>query len=338
MTAPPPRPALVAVLCVALGLVGSAPAAAQAGDAAERRAYVEGRFVRALTLHAVGDEGAAAAALDEVLELRPDAAAVYDARADVALARGETTDALFYAERAAALAPASGHVRLRLAQAYARAGRPAEAAAAAEAARDLSPGDPAVWGTLADLYDALGRDADERAALAAWTRLRDTPEARLRLSALAEAAGDPDEAREQARAARRLAPSDPPVLRRLAALDRPAPPRPNAGAGADRRPESPGGVGALLALVEADPRRLDVWAQVLEALAASADPRAGAVADDALLLFPAVPSVAAPAAEAYLAAGRPADARRAAERALATLGDGDAAVRARLDAVLDATD
>ena len=327
------RPALAVLLATA-----AASASAQPRDAAERRAYVEGRFVRALTAHATGDDDAAAEALDEVLELRPDDAAAYDARADVARARGETTDALFYAERAAALSPTSGVLRLRLAGAYAGAGRLGEATAAAEAARDLAPGDPAVWETLADLYGRLGRDADERAALAAWTRLDDTVAARLRLSALAEAAGDGAGAREQALAARRLAPSDPAVRRRVAALDRPAPPPASGGAGSTGGVEVAGDVDALLALVEADPRRLDVWAQALGALAASADPRAGAVADDALLLFPVVPAVAAPAAEAYLAAGRPADARRAAERALATLGDGDGALRARLDAVLAATD
>ena len=325
------RPALAVLLATA-----AASASAQPRDAAERRAYVEGRFVRALTAHATGDDDAAAEALDEVLELRPDDAAAYDARADVARARGETTDALFYAERAAALSPTSGVLRLRLARAYAGAGRLGEATAAAEAARDLAPDDPAVWETLADLYGRLDRDADERAALAAWTRLDDTVAARLRLSALAEAAGDDAGAREQALAARRLAPSDPAVRRRVAALDRPAPAPDDAGGTGGA--EAAGDVDALLALVEADPRRLDVWARALDALAASADPRAGAVADDALLLFPAVPAVAAPAAEAYLAAGRPADARRAAERALATLGDGDGALRARLDAVLAATD
>ena len=340
---PPPRPARSWPALIALALVAAGSAAAQTGDAAERQAYVEGRFVRALTFHAVGDDGAAAAALDEVLTLRPDDPAVYDARAEVALARGETADALFYAERAVALAPDAAPLRLGLARAHAGAGRLAEAVAAAEAARGLAPGDPAVWETLAGLYARTDQAEAERGALAAWTRLDDTVPARLRLSALHEAAGDPAAARDHALAARRLAPGDPAVLRRLAALDRPAPsdaapPRPDAAGGV----ETESGVDALLQIVEADPRRLDVWARALQALAAAADPRAGAVADDALLLFPAVPAVAAPAAEAYLAAGRPADARRAAERALAaldTLGDvADAdALRARLDRVLAAT-
>ena len=326
---------------LALLVTGAGAAAQPGGDAAERRAYVEGRFVRALTFHAVGDEGAAAAALDEVLELRPDDPAAYDARAEVALARGETTDALFYAERAVALAPDAAPLRLGLARALAGAGRPRDAVGAAEAARDLAPDDPAVWEALAGLYARTDQPEAEREALTAWTRLDDTAPARLRLSSLYEADGDGAAARDQALAARRLAPGDPAVLRRLATLDRPAPaaqapaapPRPDAATNAE------GGVDALLAVVEADPRRLDVWARALQALAASADPRAGAVADDALLLFPAVPAVAAPAAEAYLAAGRSADARRAAERALAALGDApDAdALRARLDRVLAAT-
>ena len=327
---PTDRRALAALPLAAL--LVAAPAAGQGGSGpadAERGAYVEGRFVRALTAHAVGDAAAAAEALDEVLELRPDDAAAYDARAEVALAQGATTDALFYAERAVALAPGSAPLRLGLARALAGAGRLADAAGAAEAARGLAPDDPHVLEALAGLYGRLGRDDAERESLAAWARLSDTVAARLRLSALAEAAGDADEARAQAAAARRLSPSDPDVLRRLAALDRPAP-------GAAPPPPG-GGVDALLAVVEADPRRIDVWAEALAVLAAAADPRAGAVADDALLLFPAVPSVAAPAAEAYLAAGRPADARRAAQRALATLGDGDGPLRARLDAVLAAT-
>ena len=59
-----------------------------------------------------------------------------------------------------------------------------------------------------------------------------------------------------------------------------------------------------LAIVAADPRRLDAWADALTALAAAADPRAAETADEATLLFPTVPSILAPAAEAYLAAGR----------------------------------
>ncbi|MDT0630972.1 tetratricopeptide repeat protein [Rubrivirga litoralis] len=350
---PLPRPALLALV---LGAAGAA--AAQPRDAAEQRAYVEGRFVRALTFHAVGDDGAAAAALDEVLALRPDDPAVYDARAEVALARGEAADALFYAERAAALAPASADVRLGLARALDRAGRPVEAVEAAEAARSLAPDDPAVWEELAGLYARAGRGDAEREALAAGVRLHDTAAARLRLSALYERAGDAEAALDAARAAQRLAPDDPTARRRVAALA--APPRPDATADAAPPAAEGGAVGgeaavgqtaeggaesvdALLATVEADPRRLDVWARALQALAASGDPRAGAVADDALLLFPAVPAVATPAAEAYFAAGRPADARRAAERARAALdAQGDAPdaddLRARLDRVLAATD
>lgn len=217
-----PTPPYSALAVLAL-LLAVGPATAQPGDAAERRAYVEGRFVRALTFHAVGDDGAAAAALDELLELRPDDAAVYDARAEVALTRGEPTDALFYAERAVALAPDSAPFRRRLAAAHAGAGRLRDAVEAAEAARDLAPTDPASWQALAGLYRRADRADAEREALAAWVRLSDTAPARLRLSTLYEADGDESAALDQARAARRLAPGDPDVLRRLAALDRPAP-------------------------------------------------------------------------------------------------------------------
>ena len=345
---PPPRPTRPLALAVVLAF--AAPAAAAQPNAAERQARVEGLFVRALTAHAAGDDTAAAAALDEVLALRPGDPAVYDARAEVALARGETADALFYAERAAALAPGAGPFHLRLAQTRALAGQTAAALDAAETARALSPGDPAVWEALAGLYAQAGRDDAERDALVAWVRLDDTAAARLRLSALHEAAGDDAAALANALAARRLAPSDPAVLRRLAALrPEPAPPRPDAASNAEGEAVAGGAaasdVDALLRTVEADPRRLDAWADALEALAAAGDPRAGTVADDALLLFPAVASVAAPAAEAYLAADRPADARRAAERALTALdamGDGvpgqDAdALRARLRRVLAST-
>ena len=97
---------------------------------------------------------------------------------------------------------------------------------------------------------------------------------------------------------------------------------------------------ALLAEIDDDPRQIDRWALALQALAQTADPRAGATADDALLLFASVPSVLVGAAEAYAAAGRTDDGLAAAQRAadaLDLLGDDlpDApALRARLDAVL----
>ena len=97
---------------------------------------------------------------------------------------------------------------------------------------------------------------------------------------------------------------------------------------------------ALLAEVDADPRRVDAWALALQALARTADPRAGATADDALLLFSSSLPVVTAAAEAYAAAGRADDARQTAQRGLSLLdvvGDSvpdTAALRTRLDAVL----
>lgn len=336
----PPRPLLVALLAALAGTAGAQP-----GDPGERRAHVEGLFVRALTAHALGDAAAAIEALDEVLELSPDDPAAYDARADVAEAQGQTADAVFYAERAVELAPDVSAFHLRLARVRAEAGRIDDALEAAEAAQALAPGDPAVWEATAELAARAGRDDVERDALTAWVRLHDTAAARLRLSAVHEVSGDADAALDHALAARRLAPADPAALRRVAALQAPtATPPPSPSSGGAAAGSAGEDVDALLRTVEADPRRLDAWAQVLQALAEAGDPRAGTVADDALLLFSSVPAVATSAAEAYLAAGRPADARRAADRALAALdtladdlSDADA-LRARLQRILSATD
>lgn len=163
------------------------------------------------------------------------------------------------------------------------------------------------------------------------------------MSTLAERRGDLDDALAQAQAAAHLAPSETAVQRRLADLrrDTAAPPSGDASDGpslftAGRFADA---ADALLAEIGADPRQVDRWALALQALAQTADARAGATADDALLLFPSVPSVLVGAAEAFVAAGRTEDARDAARRAteaLDLLGDDlpDApALRARLDAL-----
>jgi predicted Zn-dependent protease len=327
--------------------------AAQAQDPAAR-ARDEGRFVRALTAHYLDDDSTAAQLLDEVLESRPGDPAVLDARAEVALALGRPADALFFAERAAERAPERAAAHLRLGEALRAAGQAGAAVEALETARRLAPTDPAPLVALAGLHAERGRADAERGALEALVAVGDTPAARLRLSVLYEEAGDLDGARAAARAAARLAPAEPAVRRRLDALAGPTAEPPSAAPAASGTPGAGAADGvalhaagryaeaadALLALLDDDPRRLDAWALALDALAQTTDPRAGAVADDALLLFPTVPSVLAPAAEAYLAAGRGADAAAAAQRgieALAALDPDEAEpLRARLERTLDA--
>ncbi|MEM1118668.1 MAG: tetratricopeptide repeat protein, partial [Bacteroidota bacterium] len=311
-----------------------------------QRAAAEGQFVRALTALRLGDNAEAARLLDEILRARPTDAAVLDARAEAALALADASSALFYAQQAAEQAPDEPSVHLRLAEAFRQTGDAASAVGALDTARRLDATDPAPLVALADLHAAAGDTEAERETLEALVRLGDTPAARLRLSVLYERAGDTERALDAARRAVRLAPGEPRLRDRVASLrspDVPAAPGPDASDvdgealhAAGRYAEA---ADALLDLVEREPRRLDAWALALDALARTGDPRAGATADDALLLFPSVPSVLAPAAEAYLAAGRSADARDAAERGLQALDilgdvDGADAFRARLQRAL----
>ena len=351
----PASPLRVAAL-LAVWLVA---ASATAQTDAASRAKAEGRFVRALTAQALGDESAAAGVLDEVLATAPDDPTVLLLRAEVA---STPADAVYYARQSADAAPDRADVWLGLARALREAGQPAGAADALDTAQRLAPDDLDVLLAVAELAAEQRDGARERDALERLVRIGDSVGARLRLSALAEAAGDLDQALDHARAAARLAPSDPTVRRRLAQLERPATDPAVADAPADASPppsDAPapaasrtGGAAlfaagryaeaadALLAELDEDPRRVDAWALVLQALARTADPRAGATADDALLLFASVPAVVVGAAEAYQAAGRDADARDTAQRgldALDWLGDAvpDAsALRARLDALL----
>ncbi len=326
-------------------LLSAAGASAQDGASAAKS---EGRFVRALTSLALEDYERAARSLDEVLAHAPDDPTVLAVRAEVAERMEAPADAVYFARRAADVAPDDARAWLTLASALRAARQPAEAADALDRALALAPTDPDALTAAADLAAERG-DADaETEALTALVRVGDTVAARLRLSALAEQAGDADQALAQARAAARLAPAEPAVARRLGALQRApatdAPTAPAAGGtdgpalfAAGRFAEA---ADALLAELDADPRQVDRWALALQALAQTADARAGATADDALLLFPSVPAVLAGAAEAYGAAGRADDARAVARRgldALDLLGDRlpDAdALRLRLDAVL----
>ncbi len=300
-------------------------AAQTPADAA--RAQAEGRLVRGLTEHALGNDSAAVRLYEAAAALAPASAGPLDALAEAYAALGRPTDALYHAGLAVRAAPENAGARLRLGTLQAQAGQRDAALATLEQARRLSPTDAATLTALAGLYRDAGRTADERAALEALAAFVPTAPMLLRL---AETAPDADARQNALAAAARLAPADPAVRARLAqSAALPAPSAGNAPAGS---------ADAALAIVADDPRRLDAWAEALTALAASRDPRAGTTADDATLLFPTVPSVLAPAAEAYLAAGRTADAARTARAGLAALDAApDAALRVRLDHVLSQT-
>lgn len=324
-----------------LAVAASAPASGQAGapPAEASQATAEGRLIRALTEHHLGNDSAAVRHLDAVLALRPGDGAALDALAEAYTALGRPTDALYHAGLAAAASPDEPAVHARLGALLVAAGQPDAALARYETARRLSPTDAATLLALADLHAAAGRGPAEREALEALVAVGETSGAWLRLATLYAAAREDELELAALRAAVRLAPGDPTARARLRAfvLDRidapPSTPVALPPAGAASADEA-------LAVVAADPRRLDAWAAALDALARTADPRAGDTADEATLLFPTVPSVLAPAADAYLAAGRPSDAARAARSGLTALGalpSGDpiaAALRARFDRVL----
>ena len=326
-------------LCLLL-LSVAAQAQVPPGEAARR----QGQFVRALTLLEADADSAAAQALDAVLEAEPDDPTVLAVRADAAARLGDAAGAVYFAQRAADAAPGRADAHLGLARALRLAGRLDRAAQALATARRLAPADLDVLLATVDVATEQNDLVTERDALGALVRIGDTVGARLRLSVLAERAGDRADAVAQAEAAGRLAPSEPAVARRLAEVaaqpERAAPGAAASGAALFERGRFAEAADALLAEIDADPRAVATWALALQALALTSDARAGATADDALLLFGSVPSVLAGAAEAYGAAGRTDDARATARRgldALALLGDAvpDApALRLRLDAVL----
>ncbi len=310
-------------------LLPTLAAAQTPADAA--RAQAEGRLVRGLTEHALGNDSAAVRLYEEAAAIAPGSAGPLDALAEAYTALGRPAEALYHAGLAVRAAPENAGARLRLGMLQAAAGGRADALASLEQARRLSPADAATLTALARVYRDAGRAGDERSALEALAATTPTVAALLRL---AETAPDAASLQAALAAANRLAPGDPNVRARLVQTATPtadASARGSASAGT----ASGGSADAALAIVSGDPRRLDAWAEALTALAATRDPRAGATADDATLLFPTVPSILAPAAEAYLAAGRSADAIRTARSGLAALDAApDAILRARLDRVL----
>ena len=304
------------------------------------RARLEGEFIRALTAQALGDDSTAARVLDGLLESGPDATLLL-VRSQVS---ADPAQSAYYAQLAADAAPGRADVQLGLAQALRDAGQPGPAADALANALRLAPADLDVLLATAELAAQRGDGQAEAQALQDLVRLGDTVAARLRLSALAEAGGEADQALAHAQAAARLAPGEPAVRSRLAALVAPASLAPASGqtpVGDDGPSDaSASDVDALLDRLDRDPRDLAAWVRVLDALAQASDPRAAATADDAMLLFSSVPAIVASAAEAYAAAGQPGDARDAAQRGLDALDrladavDGADALRARLTAVL----
>ncbi|WP_412067167.1 tetratricopeptide repeat protein [Rubrivirga sp. IMCC43871] len=314
------------LLLLVLGSL-AAPVVAQSGAQAAR---LEGRFVRALTALAIDDDSTALRLLDEILALAPADAAVLATRAEVALRIGAHADAVHFSRRATDAAPDRADGFVLLAAALDAAGQDGSRDALARA-RGLSPTDPAVLTAVADWAAASGDAALERDVLRDLVRTGDTVAARLRLSRLAERAGDAADALAHARAAARLAPSEPAVRTRLASLTAPA---------AAPAAAAPSGLEALVAAARDNPRDLDALVRALDALADARDPRAATLADDALLLYASVPAVLASAAEAYAAAGRRPDAQATARRGLAALDvvgdalDDTAALRARFDALL----
>ncbi|HEX9951720.1 MAG TPA: hypothetical protein VGB53_08125, partial [Rubricoccaceae bacterium] len=296
------------LLVLGLALLGAAPPAHAQPRAAPTpagiQAEAEGHLVRSLTALALGKDSAAVRHAEAALALAPGSAAPLDLLAEAYEALGRPTDALYHAGLAAAAAPGEAGVAVRLARLQAASGQAAAALATAERARRLSPADAESLALVARLYAAAGRPADERAALEDLAARYGDPAVWQRLAALYDRTGATDQAL---------------AARRTAGLAETAASAPAASPPGYTAPPPVLSADAALAIVADDPRRLDAWAAALTALATSGDPRAGDTADEATLLFPTLPAILAPAAEAYLAAGRPADAARAARAGLAAL-------------------
>ena len=204
---------------------------------------------------------------------------------------------------------------------------------------EARPGDPVVLDVLAEAYHADGRLAEAlyHAELAA-ERAPDDAAILHRLADFYAEAGDASQATRARARADRIAPrAAPPLV--PAPPDRSAPPAvaegDPPGLEAYRAGRYAEAADALLDALDADPRQLDAWPFALDALTRASDARAGDTAELAVLLYPTVPAILVPAAEAFAALGRTQEARDAAEAALRTLGAaGDAALRARGQSLL----
>ena len=207
----------------------------------------------------------------------------------------------------------------------------------------MYPDDPVVLDVLAEAYLAQGLTAEAlyHAELAASVAPDDATIQR-RLADIYDASGDAVRAQQARETAQRLAP-DTPRLSPSTSAPQPSPARTEPASDTELPGEAAYRAGryaeaaeALLGVIDEDPRRIEAWPLALDALTRTSDARAGDTADLALLLFPTLPSILVPAAEALLSVGRTDDARSAAESALRSL-DGatdDPALRQRADALL----
>ncbi|GAB5534247.1 MAG: hypothetical protein Rubg2KO_04960 [Rubricoccaceae bacterium] len=195
-----------------------------------------------------------------------------------------------------------------MAEAYLAQDLMPEALYHAELAASLAPDDAAIQRRYADVLDASGNAVRAQQA-------RDTAQ-RL----------DP-----QTPQPRTTPPPPPPPARQPEAAESDLP-----GEAAYRAGRYAEAADALLSVVDENPRQMTAWALALDALARTSDSRAGDTAELALLLYPTVPSILVPAAEALQSAGRSSAAIDAASSALRGLdsGDDDPALRQRADAVL----
>ncbi|MEL6614524.1 MAG: tetratricopeptide repeat protein [Bacteroidota bacterium] len=180
------------------------PAWAQRATAPE----IEGAFVEALAQQRRGDHEEALAAFEQLLIAAPEAAAVFDAIAESHAALGQTEEAVLAAETAVRLAPEEPLALRRLAALRRESGDATGALAAYEALRRQRPRDAEALAALSDLYADAGRGLDAVDALEALVRVGDTPAARLRLAAYAQASGDTETQIRHLRRANRLAPDE----------------------------------------------------------------------------------------------------------------------------------
>ncbi|MEM8558266.1 MAG: tetratricopeptide repeat protein, partial [Bacteroidota bacterium] len=160
---------LLAVLVAAtLALVASPPATAQEATPSEAVATTQaqlraqGLFVRGMTRARLSDYDGAIEAFEAALDLVGDDASVLLALADAHHGAGRPTEALFYANQAAAAQPASAEPLAFIAERQREAGSYAEATATLERLLEIHPDHEDAWAALAEVQRAAG---DEDAAI-----------------------------------------------------------------------------------------------------------------------------------------------------------------------------
>lgn len=141
---------------------GSAVQIGQFGpeDDPKRLIRIEERIQDAVrAMRRPGEEAAAIAALEEVLEARPDLVRAYSLLATVRERQGGGAAAVAVLERAVGAGVASPYLLGRLAREYARQGRLAEAEGSVKRALASSPQDIELLGLLATIYAERGQVA-----------------------------------------------------------------------------------------------------------------------------------------------------------------------------------